>query len=109
MEPLYSEFAEDPEMAELLELYAVGLEESITKLKDALEAGNIDDARRLAHQLKGSGGGYGFAAITAAAADLEAVLRTPVPVLADTQPQFQALALVCRRAQLGIARRQGQS
>jgi len=40
-------------------------------IEDCLEQGDCDSIRRLAHRMKGSGGGYGFDGITAIGAAME--------------------------------------
>lgn len=40
-------------------------------IQDSLEKGDYESIRRLAHRMKGSGGGYGFDGITAIGAAME--------------------------------------
>jgi HPt (histidine-containing phosphotransfer) domain-containing protein len=70
-EPLRSGFADDPDMREVLDEFVAKLPERVRQLGDLLEASNVDELRRAVHQLKGAGGGYGFPAITDAAAIAE--------------------------------------
>lgn len=69
--PVYSEFANDADFEELLEMFA----ETIVERKDVLQQqfsdGNLAEMRVTAHQLKGAGGGYGFSGLSDVAADLE--------------------------------------
>ena len=71
LEPIYSEFAADPDYLELIEIFVMGMSHKIADLENAFEAGDRPSLTMLAHQLKGSGGGYGFGAISAVAAELE--------------------------------------
>jgi signal transduction histidine kinase/CheY-like chemotaxis protein/HPt (histidine-containing phosphotransfer) domain-containing protein len=91
---LVSEFADDEDMAELVERFTTGLPAVALRLEEALEANDREAIRRTAHQLKGSAGGYGFPTITAAAGRLEASARdveAPLTVLAE-------VTALCRRA-----------
>ena len=74
--PVHSEFAEDPEYHEILELFAEALPERCGSLIDAFRDGNLRELRTLAHQLKGAGGGFGFRELTARAATLESACET---------------------------------
>ncbi len=73
-EPLHSEFASDGDMVEIIDRFVAGLPDRVTALRAASEAGESGELKRLAHQLKGAAGGYGFATITAAAGELELAL-----------------------------------
>jgi HPt (histidine-containing phosphotransfer) domain-containing protein len=68
---LRSEMADDPDFAPLIELYAASVEEKVAALRKAAEAlpEDREPVRALAHQIKGSAGGYGFPQVTAAAAE----------------------------------------
>jgi HPt (histidine-containing phosphotransfer) domain-containing protein len=104
--PLVSQYAADPEMAELVQLFISELPVRINALKAAWTEARISDLRRMAHQLKGSCGGYGFPSIGEAAEALEAGLKTTPG--ADTQAvldglaaEFRALVELCSRAAPG--------
>ncbi len=66
-----SEFADDAEFAELLQMFAQTLAELRERLPQLHGSGEIEAIRIRAHQLKGAGGGYGFPVLSAAAAELE--------------------------------------
>lgn len=70
-----SEFANDPDMKELVEEYVHRLPEQVALLTSLLDQGETENLRRVAHQLKGSGGGYGFPQITALAAVADASIK----------------------------------
>lgn len=72
--PVLSEFADDPEMRELVELFAEEMPEKIAGFEAAMTGCRLDDLRRQAHQLKGAAGGYGFGVVGEAAGRLEARL-----------------------------------
>jgi len=66
-----SDFADDPDMSDLIVAYVGRLPIEVARMKSLLQEKQIEPLRRVVHQLKGSGGGYGFARVTelAAAAD----------------------------------------
>lgn len=71
----YSVLSADPDLAELVDLFIAELPERLAQLHHLLEAGNLVDLARFAHQLKGAGGSYGFPQVTPVAADLERLAR----------------------------------
>jgi HPt (histidine-containing phosphotransfer) domain-containing protein len=75
LEPVYSEFAGDADLAEILEEFVSGLDEHVSQMRDALAHGVHSELRRLAHQLKGAGGSYGYPQLTEAAAALESAAK----------------------------------
>jgi signal transduction histidine kinase/CheY-like chemotaxis protein/HPt (histidine-containing phosphotransfer) domain-containing protein len=68
---LVSELAGDPEMDTMVDEFVDGLLTQAVSIAEAHAASDRETVRRLAHQLMGSAGGYGFPSITAAAARLE--------------------------------------
>lgn len=73
-EPLYSTLAADPDLAELVIQFVGEMPGRVDAVRSALDRQSWDELRRLAHQLKGAGGGYGFDPITDSAARLEAAI-----------------------------------
>ncbi len=69
--PIFSDFADDPDFEDLLEMFAETVGERRVLLQQRFRAGNVDDMRVTAHQLKGAGGGYGFDGLSSVAAELE--------------------------------------
>jgi HPt (histidine-containing phosphotransfer) domain-containing protein len=92
-----SEFADDPDMIELVELFVAGIPAQIARLDAARAAGDPDGVRRLAHQIKGAAGGYGFPTITDAAGVLEATTAGGAPF----EEAFAALVQLCRCVRAG--------
>ena len=74
--PLRSAFADDPDFAVVLDPYLAGLPEKRAALRTAAAAlpGDATPLRRLAHQVKGAAGGYGFPQVTDAAGTLVAAI-----------------------------------
>jgi CheY-like chemotaxis protein len=81
---LISEFADDPDMADLVNEYVASFDATVSEIKSSLAGRSFEQLGRLAHQLKGSGGGYGFPIISECASKLEAKVRlTDKPSDAD--------------------------
>jgi signal transduction histidine kinase/CheY-like chemotaxis protein len=68
---MVSALADDPEMADLVDEYVTELQARSARLHTAIQSEDWKEIGHVAHQLKGSAGGYGFPAITTAAAELE--------------------------------------
>jgi HPt (histidine-containing phosphotransfer) domain-containing protein len=63
-----SELADDPDMREIIDQYVDRLPAQVREMHELLEHKDMTSLGRLAHQIKGSGGGYGFPQLTALAA-----------------------------------------
>ena len=92
-----SEYASDPEMRDIVTLFVDDLGRRADSLRAAFAAGARGRLRTLAHQLRGSAGGYGFPGIGNAAANLE------ILILAEAADQrirnaVERLAARCLRA-----------
>lgn len=76
MEPvkLKSNYDHDMAIRRVLPEYIHGLSRHVSELSAALAAGRLDGMQRLVHQLKGSGGSYGFPDITRLASAAEALI-----------------------------------
>lgn len=96
--PLYSEFAGDAELTELVEFFVAEMESRSKELRTALEQRDMSALRRLAHQLKGAAGGYGFPAIGAAAANVELAILQEEAELSGIRERAEDLITLCRRA-----------
>ena len=99
--PLRSEFANDPDMAELVEAFVTELPQRVQAVAAAFTSGNVDDMKRLSHQIKGAAGGYGYPTVGDAAAKIEMSLKTsadPSAALKSMTREVQALVDLCCRA-----------
>ena len=98
-EPIRSDFAEDPDMLELVEEFVCGLPERVETLRNSFETGDTELLERMAHQLSGACAGYGFAPIGDAARDLEARLKqlNAGGELLTLRAQVDELVDLCRR------------
>lgn len=85
---------------DLARLYAQELGERIREFERAWDAGDMNGVIRLAHQMKGAAGGYGHAALSAAAADLESALTRAGSDPASAGDRYAELIRLCRRAAL---------
>jgi HPt (histidine-containing phosphotransfer) domain-containing protein len=65
----------DPDLKELIPGFLANRRKDIATLRDALTKGNIAQVQSTGHSLKGVGGGYGFAEMSAIGAELEAAAR----------------------------------
>lgn len=101
VDKLRSEFAGDPDMAELVEAFVSEMPQRVEGLRRAWESQALDDLRRLAHQLKGASGGYGYPALGQAAAGVETTLNKMASggqaTMASLRQEFDALVSLCGR------------
>jgi CheY-like chemotaxis protein len=74
---LTSTLARDPDIGPLLPEYLSELAAKAMEIGRALQGNDWAAITRLAHQIKGSAGAYGFPSITAAATRLERLAKTP--------------------------------
>jgi PAS domain S-box-containing protein len=74
-ETLVSEFADDPEMIEILAKFLTGLNDRIEEIDGFFIKSDWGGVTNVAHQLKGAAGGYGFPIISEVAAELERLSR----------------------------------
>lgn len=98
--PLLSDYAGDPDMAELVEDYVSHLPDRVIAINTALASEQLDDLRTLAHQVKGSAGGYGFMPITNQAATVEMLLKGQGE-LDQIRKEVDVLIDLCNRASAG--------
>ncbi|MBY0307806.1 MAG: Hpt domain-containing protein [Phycisphaerales bacterium] len=97
-----SEFANDPDMREIVEMYVQEMPQRVAKLEELWAAQQMDELKRLAHQIKGSSGGYGFVPVGGAAGKVEASLMalsegSASASLDQLRNQFEELLSMCRR------------
>ncbi len=74
--PIHSQFRGDPDLCELLEQFVDAARGRRETLAASFAAGFISEVAQQAHQIKGAGGGYGYASLSEAAARLEAACRS---------------------------------
>ncbi len=85
----------DPSFKDLVVEFVDGLSERLQAMEKAIGDGDFEALRVAAHQLKGTGGGYGYPVITEQAAELEK--RAEQQVLSDCEAGLASLAELCER------------
>lgn len=99
--PLYSDYADDPDMGELVEMFVADLPQRTKDLNEAVANADAAQLARLTHQLKGSAGGYGFMPITESAAVAETLAKTGEDMDALSGAVGELVSL-CKRAMASI-------
>jgi len=100
MTPLHSTFADDPEMADVVEVFIRQLPHRIESLRSLMLAGELEALRDAAHQIKGAGGGYGYPTMSEKAADLERLLHESQPDHEAVDRALRDLVQLCERARI---------
>lgn len=97
--PIRSEFAEDPDMLELVEEFVAQLPSRVADLRASFATGDAAAVSRMAHQLSGACGGYGFPVVGDAARSIENSLRQLEGDggLDRVKDQVDVLVDLCRR------------
>jgi histidine phosphotransfer protein HptB len=78
-ECVYSRLGGDPDLAEIVDLFAREMPERAAALLRHYDDGNWAELRHAAHQLKGAAGSYGFEPLSPCAGRLEAAVRDGEP------------------------------
>ncbi len=73
--PLYSSLGDDPELAEIVDMFVDEMPDRLATVLSQLEASDWEGLRRTAHQLKGAAGSYGFDQVTPFAAKVEGTIQ----------------------------------
>lgn len=100
VEPLVSDFADDADMLEIIELFIDGLPEHVDTLMDALARSDSETLYRVAHQLKGSAGGYGYDTVSQHSLVVEQLAKAGGSK-AELQPVVDSLVTLCHRVIAG--------
>ena len=77
--PLISEYADDPDMEELVEIFLQSLGERMEQIRNSWDNWDVDTLTRISHQLAGAAGGYGYPSITDASREVERLLKGNQP------------------------------
>jgi CheY-like chemotaxis protein/HPt (histidine-containing phosphotransfer) domain-containing protein len=101
-EPLVSELADDPDLADLLTEFVDGLTARVTALERACGVDDRTALNQLAHQLRGAAGGYGFPRLSELAGELER--SSDSAERQELGELVQQVGEVCRRAQAATIR-----
>jgi signal transduction histidine kinase/DNA-binding NarL/FixJ family response regulator len=102
-ETLQSVFADKPVIARILPKFLSCLDARLQAMDAALAGGEWEELRRLAHQLKGAGGSYGFPSVSEAAKKLEYAARDRLSAAATAS--LAEVSALCRAAVRGLEAR----
>jgi len=102
IDPLRSQFADDGDLAEALDGFLDALPSRLEAMRQALANNHYEQLRRLSHQLKGAGGGYGYPLLTEEARKLENAAGTEDAEAANLA--MGRLEHLCRRIACGRSR-----
>ena len=97
---LFSTLAEDPDLAEIVEMFVDEMPERVDKILNCFESEDWDGLWRVSHQLKGAAGSYGFPAITPCAGNLETAVKQARPE-AEIRKALDELVAMCRNVRAG--------
>ena len=86
---------EDPSFVHLVVQFVDRLGERVDNMEQAIRAADFDALRVAAHQLRGSGGGYGYPILTDQAAKLEEEAKTGA--LENCVEALAQLRRICER------------
>lgn len=70
-QPVYSVYGSDPNLAELVRIFANELPQRLETLRSHAEVADWESVARVAHQLNEQGSNYGFAKLSTLAARVE--------------------------------------
>jgi HPt (histidine-containing phosphotransfer) domain-containing protein len=103
--PILSTLSGDPDMLELIQLFVDEIPERARCLQDFWRRSEFAELRRIAHQLKGASGGYGFPDLGVAAGELERQLTaaadsSSTPDLSSVSRQVDELIDLCHRVRV---------
>ena len=101
VKPLISDFADDPDMSEIIVMFVDGLEERIKAIQTAFNERIFTTVSGIAHQLKGAAGGYGYPTLSELAFEVEQLTKKNAP---EEQVGTALTLLVeqCQRAIIGV-------
>ena len=105
--PITSDFADDPDLADIIAQFIDGLPDKLRSMREALDHGDFETLQRLAHQLKGAGGSYGYPALTDAAKRLEDAAKVQDREAATLA--FASFSDLCRAVTSGAAAHGGST
>ncbi len=97
---LYSTLAEDPDLAEIVEMFVDEMPDRVEKILNCFESEDWEGLRSASHQLKGAAGSYGFSTITPCAGVLEATVKQTKSE-DEIRSAVEDLVSMCRNVRAG--------
>jgi HPt (histidine-containing phosphotransfer) domain-containing protein len=97
---LFSTLAEDPDLAEIVEMFVDEMPERIENILNCFQSEDWDGLRCASHQLKGAAGSYGFPSITPCAGVLESAVKQTRPEN-EIRKAVDELVSMCRSVRAG--------
>jgi len=95
-EPIGSDLVRDePDMRSLVIEFLDGIPKRLERMVEAVRAADFEALRTAAHQLKGSGGGYGYPLLTETAEQLERDARNQA--IEECVTSLTELQELCKR------------
>jgi PAS domain S-box-containing protein len=91
---LLSQYADRPVIARMLGDFVGRIDGRVSAMRAAIAASQTDDLRRLAHQLKGTAGSFGYPSLSVAAKSLED--HAKLGHLEAAAKDFEQVATLCR-------------
>jgi HPt (histidine-containing phosphotransfer) domain-containing protein len=95
--PILSSLSDDPDMMELIEEFVGNLQHRVQAIERAVATNDPSELARLAHQLKGASGGFGFDTIGTMAATLEQSAMA-ADCVSEVAAEVEELISMCHRA-----------
>ena len=96
LDPIESDLARDnPSFTDLVLEFVEGLDDRLSNMDRVLSVGDFKALQVAAHQLKGTGGGYGYPSITERAAKLEQLAKQEV--VGGCEDALTELRKLCER------------
>lgn len=92
---------EDADLRDVVEEFVSGLDRRVVDFRTAYAAHQWDNLMRLAHQLKGAGGSYGYPELSQLGAQMESRFRAHDA--ADFEHWIQQLAALTQAAKAGLS------
>jgi histidine phosphotransfer protein HptB len=78
-EGIHSRLAKDLDLRDIVEMFVEEMPGRMAAMTEYYQAGDREGLRRVAHQLKGAAGSYGFEPITPCAGQLERAIQNSEP------------------------------
>jgi len=91
--------ADEPDLLDLVEQFIQRLPETISKITDAIDSGDLGTAKKEIHDLKGMGGNFGFPVLSQIAKQIETEIN--LQQLDSIATLLQELKSILLRIQLG--------